>query len=46
LSRELIESALASPEVGRRQTARTVLRAAGRTRLLSDALRSKIIPGV
>ena len=46
LSRELLETALASPEVGRRQTARTVLRAAGRTRLLSDALRSKIIPGV
>ena len=46
LSRELLETALASPEVERRQTARTVLRAAGRTRLLSDALRSKIIPGV
>jgi len=26
LSRELLETALASPEVGRRQTARTVLR--------------------
>ena len=46
LSRELLETALTSLEVGRRQTARTVLRAAGRTRLLSDALRSKIIPGV
>ena len=45
-SRELLETALASPEVGRRQTARTVLQAAGHTRLLSDTLRSKIIPGV
>ena len=46
LSRELLETALASPEVERRQTARTVLQAAGRTRPLSDTLRSKIIPGV
>ena len=46
LGRELLETALASPEVRHRQTARTVLQAAGRTRPLSDALRSKIIPGV
>lgn len=46
LSRELLETALTSPEGGRPQTARAVLQAAGRTRPLSDALRSKIIPGV
>ncbi len=46
LSRELLETALASHEVARPQTAREVLQAAGRTRPLSDTLRSKIIPGI
>jgi hypothetical protein len=46
LSRELLETALASLEVGRRQTARTVLQAAGHTSPLSDTMRRKLIPGV
>jgi hypothetical protein len=46
LSRELLETALASREVARPQTTREVLQVAGRTRPLSDTLRGKIIPGV
>jgi predicted DNA-binding protein len=45
-TRELLELALQANEEIQPQTARAVLQAAGRVRLLSDNLRRKIIPGV
>ena len=45
-TREVIEAALQSRERNRPQTTAEVLRAAGRIRPLSEALRRKIIPGV
>ena len=46
LSRELLEAALKSFEVAYPRTTREVLQTAGRARPLSEALRSKILPGV
>jgi DNA-binding phage protein len=46
LTRELLETALHTPEKPQPQTVREVLQATGRVRPLSDALRRQIIPGV
>lgn len=46
LSRELLESALQAREAAEPRTAREVLQAAGRVRLLTTTLRDRIIPAV
>ncbi len=46
LTREIVEKAIQAGQAVQPRTAREVLRAAGRTRPLSAALRRRIIPGV
>lgn len=46
LSRELLETALKTQEEAPPRTTREVLQAVGRSRPLSETLRSKILPGV